>query len=341
MAKKLSTRTELEKMVEAKEVVLEPPRQAGRDPATGRFISNERLPEALPPYLIGQQMNITFYNNIDVEAFKQAVRVQVTRILNDIKGERFNEAGIKYQQFIDQYDACFEMPSPEGLRNVKERGVDLYAVLEHQGIALTDELHLKQNPDEDAGRRFTAITDAHINLFFYMLELNLAIHNRIDSVQGQLRTKLAQLENRLKKLLEMYIHGDSTGDLWYGEIPASQLLYGWVLLKQNKLLDAMEIYDSDPREVVCENFASLHADVYNVFESKRYIPISTVLDAEFHNRGLSDLRAQIALKLCYYLRQIKRLHQYIDELTQGSENTEPNEATVDIRSLLVPRPEGG
>ncbi|EOE4566619.1 hypothetical protein ACKC6B_004298 [Enterobacter hormaechei] len=336
MARQIETRSEFEKKVKAGEVILEPPRQPGRDAATGRYVSNKRLPGMLPPFLIGQQVNITFYNDIDVEAFKQEVRAQVTRILNDIRGERFNEAGIKYQKFIDQFDACFEMPSPEGLGKVKERGVDLYAILEHQGMALTDELHLNHKPGEEVGRRFTAITDAHINLFFYMLELNLAIHNRIDSVQGQLRTKLAQLEKRLTTLLEMYIHGDSEGNLWYGEIEASQLLYGWILLKQNKLLDAMEISDSDPKLSGSVTFAEIHADVFKILESKKYSSISTVLDAEFRDRGLSDFRAQIALKLCYYLRQIKRLHQFIDELTQGSETTEPNEATVDIRSLLIP-----
>lgn len=336
MARQIETRSEFEKKVKAGEVILEPPRQPGRDAATGRFVSNKRLPGMLPPFLIGQQVNITFYNDIDVGAFKQEVRVQVTRILNDIRGERFNEAGIKYQQFIDQYDACFEMPSPEGLGKVKERGVDLYAILENQGMALTDELHLNHKPGEEVGRRFTAITDAHINLFFYMLELNLAIHNRIDSVQGQLRTKLAQLENRLATLLEMYIHGDSEGNLWSGEMPASQLLYGWILLKQNKLLDAMEIYDSDPRTLACENFASLHAEVYEILETQMYSSVSTIQNNQFYGRGLNDFRAQIALKLCYYLRQIKRLHQFIDELTQGSETTEPHEATVDIRSLLIP-----
>lgn len=166
MARQIDTRSEFEKKVKAGEVVLEPPRQAGRDAATGRFISNKRLPEMLPPYLIGQQMNITYYNDIDVEAFKREVSKQVNRILDDIKGERFNEAGIKYQQFMDQYDACFEMPSQEGLQDVKRRGIDLYAILENQGVFLTDELHLQKNPREESLRRFSGITDAHINLFF-------------------------------------------------------------------------------------------------------------------------------------------------------------------------------
>ncbi|MBA8563695.1 hypothetical protein HVV49_23435 (plasmid) [Citrobacter freundii] len=45
---------------------------------------------------------------------------------------------------------------------------------------------------------------------------------------------------------------------------------------------------------------------------------------------------QIAHKLCYYLQQIQKIHQYIDELTEGSDDPAPTEATVDIRSLLNP-----
>lgn len=86
MARQIETRSEFEKKVKAGEVILEPPRQPGRDAATGRYVSNKRLPGMLPPFLIGQQVNITFYNDIDVEAFKQEVRAQVTRILNDIRG---------------------------------------------------------------------------------------------------------------------------------------------------------------------------------------------------------------------------------------------------------------
>ncbi|ARD61441.1 hypothetical protein Y71_16470 [Kosakonia radicincitans DSM 16656] len=332
----ITTRTEFERMAKAKDPVLEPPRQAARNPATGRFVSNERLPDALPPYLISQQMNITFYNDIDVETFKQEVRLQITRILDDLRGERFNAAGIKYQQFIDQYDACFRKPSPQRWEAVEVRGIDLYAILENLGAILTDELHLQEKPGVESLRRFSGITDAHINLFFYMLELNLAINNQIDSAEGQLLTKLAQLENRLTALLEMYIHGDRLGRLWSGEMPASQLLYGWVLLEQNNLPDAMEIYDSDPRLKDQDNFAALHAEVFKIYKDHPYEKVDSIRNNEFRWRGLSDFRTQIALKLCYYLRQIKKIRQYIDELTQNSDITDPHEATVDIRQLLVP-----
>ena len=241
MARPIETR--FEKKVEAGKVILEPPRQPGRDAATGRYVSNKRLPGMLPTYLIRQQMNITFYNDIDVEAFKREVRDQVSRILDDIREERFSDAGISYQQFIDQYDDCFAMPTPEGFEVVRRRGIDLYAILERQGTRLTEELHLQNNPDAESLRRFSGITDAHINLFFYMLELNLALCNKIDIVQGQLLAKLAQLENRLTALLKMYIYGDRKGDIWEDSLPASQTLYGWILLEQNNLQVAMDIYD--------------------------------------------------------------------------------------------------
>lgn len=348
MARPIETRSGFEKKVKAGKVILEPPRQPGRDAATGRFVSNKRLPAMLPPFLIGHQMNITYYNDTDVEAFKREVREQVNRILDDIRGERFSDAGIRYQQFIDQYDACFEMPSREGLQDVKRRGIDLYAILERQGAILTDELHLQNKPNAESLRRFSGITDAHINLFFYMLELNLALHNRIDSVQGQLLAKLAQVENRLTALFKTYIYGDSTGWVWFdayvqGEgrifnIPASQTLYGWILLEQNNLSVAMDIYAIDPFLQSHSGFAALHEEVFNAYKKAGdHVTIASVKREHFLNRGLTDLRVQIAHKLTYYLRQIQQIRQYIDELTHGSDGSVPTEATVDIRSLLIPR----
>lgn len=154
MARPIETRSEFDKKVEAGKVIPEPPRQPGRDAATGRFVSNKRLPGGLPTYLIRQQMNITFYNDIDVEAYKRYVRDQVRRILDDIREERFSDAGISYQQFIDQCDDCFAMPSPEGFETVRRRGIDLYAILERQGTNLTKELHLQNKPDAESLRRF-------------------------------------------------------------------------------------------------------------------------------------------------------------------------------------------
>ncbi|WP_336983761.1 MULTISPECIES: hypothetical protein [unclassified Cedecea] len=339
MTRPIETRSEFEKKVNAGEVILEPPRQPGRDAATGRFVSNKRLPGMLPTFLIRQQMNITFYNDIDVEAFKREVREQVSRIQDDIREDRFSEAGISYQQFIDQYDDCFAMPSPEGFEVVRRRGIDLYATLERQGTNLTEELHLQNNPDAESLRRFSGITDAHINLFFYMLELNLALCNKIDIVQGQLLKKLAQLENRLTALLKIYIYGDRKGNIGYDDIPASKTLYGWILLEQNNLRVAMEIYDTDPVLRTHEGFAELHEEVFDVYKTTwEHIPISSIKREQFNDRGLTNLRVEIAQKLCYYLQQIQQIRQYIDELTHGSDAAVPAEATVDIRSLLNPQP---
>jgi hypothetical protein len=103
------------------------------------------------------------------------------------------------------------MPSVAVLGEVKRRGIDLYAVLEHQGTRLTAEMRLGIDMIRSPERRFNAVTEAHINLFFYMLTLNLAIHVKIDNVQKQLRTKLSFLEERLRSLLHEYIYADKRG----------------------------------------------------------------------------------------------------------------------------------
>lgn len=342
MARPIKTRSEFENKVKPGEVILEPPRQPGRDAVTGRFVSNKRVSGMLPPFLIRQQMNITF-NNIDMEDLTRKVRDQVSRILDDIREERFSEAGIRYEQFIDHYADCSVLPSPEKFERVRERGIDLYAILERQGTILTDELHLRNNPGAESLRRFSGITDAHINLFFYMLELNLALSNHIDIVQGQLLAKLAQLENRLTALLKTYIYGDAGGTVWSDpevrtyDRPASQTLYGWILLEQNDLQMAMDIYAIDPCLQTHEGFAALHDEVFNAYKNAgEYETIASVKREHFWNRGLTDRRVQIAYKLGYYLQQIQLIRQCIDELTQGSENNETEDAIVDVRSLLVP-----
>lgn len=174
-----------------------------------------------------------------------------------------------------------------------------------------------------------------------MLELNLALCNKIDIVQGQLLAKLSQLENRLTELLNIYIYGDWKGNIWSGSIPASQTLYGWILLEQNNLQVAMDIYAIDANLQHHEGFAALHGEVFDVYKKAGdYASIASVRREYFINRGLTDLRVQIAHKLGYYLQQIQHIRQYIAELTHGSDAAVPGEATVDIRSLLNPLPPG-
>lgn len=335
MTKKLRKRSDIE-MVEAGDAVKEQPRQVIREISTGKIISNERVPEMLPTYLIAMQSNAFIYNDVDVEAFNREVRQQVSRILDAIKGERFENAGIAYQQFIDQYDACFEFPSTEVLGEVKRRGIDLYAVLEHQGNRLTAEMRVGQTPDDESERRFNAVTEAHINLFFYMLTLNLALHNKIDNAQKQLRTKLGILENRLNDLLSEYIYADSRGGRTYGQIEGSQILYGWILLEQNDLITARCIYKNDLNMKDNISFAALHADVMSIYQNISSKTPQQLRSEAFCGRGLSDGRARIALKLCFYLNQTAQIRAYLDELTQGSDNNETEDATVDVRSLLIP-----
>ncbi|MBP2834755.1 hypothetical protein [Dickeya parazeae] len=335
MTRQLRKRSDIEKMVEAGDAVKEQPRQAIRETSTGRIISNERVPEMLPTYLIAMQTNTLIYNDVDVEAFNQEVRQQVSRILDAMRDERFENASIAYQQFIDQYDACFEMPSTEVLAKVKRRGIDLYAVLEHQGNRLTAEMRVGHNHHYESRRRFNAVTEAQINLFFYMLTLNLALHNKIDNAQKQLRTKLGSLEARLRMLLNEYIYANQNGYIQDGK-PASETLYGWILLKQNNLSAAQSIYcaDSDPKKHA--HFNDLHAAVMSVYETAKYQSVDAIRNAAFQEGGLSDLRAQIASQLCFYLSQTGQIRAYLDELTQGADYNETNDATVDVRSLLIP-----
>lgn len=253
-----------------------------------------------------------------------------------MKDERFADAGIAYQQFLDQYDDCFEMPSTDALHGVKRRGIDLYAVLDHQGDRLAQELGIENQSNGETERRFNAVTEAHINLFFYMLILNLAIHNKIDNAQRQLRIKIGLLEGRLKKLLNMYIYGDQYGKVW-NDTPASGTLYGWILLQKNELNAAQTIYEHDPAEKH-RDFSLLHANLMSHYAGSGPFDRNTPYDirqSAFWSRGLSDNRARIALRVCFYLKQMAQIREYLDELTEGSEQDETEEATVDVRSLLV------
>jgi len=335
MSQQLCKRSEIEKKVAAGEAVKEQPRQVIRDRINGQIISNERVPEALPTYLIAMQSNTLIYNDVDVEAFNREVRQQVARILDAIGDERFEKAGIAYQQFIDQYDACFEMPSMSVLSEVKRRGIDLYAVLEHQGSRLAVELGIRNEPGKETVRRFNAVTEAHIHLFFYMLTLNLALHNKIDNVQRQLRMKLGLLDDRLRTLLNEYIYANENGYIQDGK-PASETLYGWILLEQNDLGAAWSIYSAESGPKKHAHFADLHAAVMSVYKTSSYKTVDDIQYSAFSLGGLSDSRAQIALRLCYYLQQTAQIRAYLDELTQGSENNETEDATVDVRSLLLP-----
>ncbi|BEN33187.1 TPA: hypothetical protein ACGD77_002621 [Serratia marcescens] len=340
MSQQLRKRSEIEKKVTVGEAVKEQPRQIIRDKSTGQFISNERVAETLPTYLIAMQSNTLIYNDVDVEAFNREVRQQAARILDAIKDEQFENAGIAYQQFIDQYDDCFEMPSPAGLADVRRRGIDLYAVLEQHGKRLAEDMSVKtlRNNNEKEVSRFYAITEAHINLFFYILMLNLALNNKIDSAQKQLRIKLGHLEERLRTLLREYIYADSRGVIYNGEIEGSETLYGWILLQRNSLDEAREIYKRDLGLKETTSFAELHHEVMSIYHKTNYLSQTpgNLREAAFRGRKLSDSRAEIALQLCFYLSQTEQIRFYLDELTQGSENPEPDDATVDVRSLLIP-----
>ncbi|HCH6765260.1 TPA: hypothetical protein NK775_001913 [Serratia marcescens] len=338
MSQQLRKRSEIEKKVAAGEAIKEQPRQVIRNTITGQIMSNERVPEMLPTYLIAVQSSTLIYNDVDVEAFNREVRQQVAKILDAIKDEQFANAGIAYQQFIDQYDDCFEMPSPAGLADVRRRGIDLYAVLEHHGNRLAAVMGIKNRPDAESERRFYAVTEAHINLFFYILMLNLALNNKIDNAQRQLRMKLGLLDERLRTLLNEYIYADSRGAIYNGEIEGSQTLYGWILLEQNDLDIAQVIYKNDFNLKNTTSFAALHGEVMSIYH-KRCTSDETpgeLRKEAFSRRGLSDDRVRIASRLCHYLEQTAQIRAYIDELTAGSDNPEAEDATMDVRSLLLP-----
>ncbi|HEJ7033279.1 TPA: hypothetical protein ACKQDJ_004723 [Serratia marcescens] len=338
MSQQLRKRSEIEKKVTVGEAVKEQPRQIIRDKSTGQFISNERVAETLPTYLIAMQSNTLIYNDVDVEAFNREVRQQAARILDAIKDEQFENAGIAYQQFIDQYDDCFEMPSPAGLADVRRRGIDLYAVLEQHGKRLAEDMSVKtlRNNNEKEVSRFYAITEAHINLFFYILMLNLALNNKIDSAQKQLRIKLGQLEKRLEDLLYKFIYAndvDYISELYKNN---ASNLYGWLLLKENDLNSALKIYQHDSDMHQRKDFNAVFKQVMNIYRFDNEIPARSIQDNALNGHGFSGRRLKIALRLCHYLEQTAQIRFYLDELTNGSENPETEDATVDVKSLLLP-----
>lgn len=336
MSNKLHKRSEIERKLAEGEAVKEPPRQIIRELSSGRILSNECARDMLPPFLIAMQSNTLIYNDIDVEALRKDVSEQASRIHSLLRDNRFEDAGILYQQFIDNYDACFERPFPDSLDHVKRRGIDLYAVLEHCGAGLTEDMSRVCGPGEEVECRFNAVTEAHINLFFYMLTLELAIHNKVDASNNQLRKKLSLLENRLKKLLEKYIYGDGNGVISPYDISEGKTLYSWILLEHNDLDTAQKIYESDRNLIERMSFSELYTEVMGIYRryDNDYTPYN-IRRNFFGHYGLSDIRVEIALKLSYYLEQTARISQFINELTQNSDSQDPNKATVDVQSLLL------
>lgn len=338
MTRELHRRSEIEQMVASGKAVKEPARQAIRETSTGRLISNQRVPEMLPTYLIAMQSNTFIYNDVDVKAFQQEVSQQASRLLAVMKDMQFDNAGITYQQFIDQYDACFERPSEGELLEVKRQGTKLYAVLHFQGERLASELGVKNLSNWEAAQRFNAVTEAHINLFFYMLTLNLALDNRIDGPQKQLRIKLGQLEKRLEDVLHKFIYANDVDFISDQYKNNASNLYGWLLLKENDLNSALKIYQNDSDMRQRKDFNAVFKQVMNIYRFDNESPARSIQDNALNGHGFSHHRLKIALRLCDYLRQTAQIKQYIDELTQGSENPEAGDATVDVKSLLVNSP---
>lgn len=336
MTRELQRRSEIEKMVATGEAIKEPPRQPIRETSTGRLISNQRVPEMLPTYLIAMQSNTFIYNDVDVKAFQQEVSQQSSRLLAAMKDTQFDNAGITYQQFIDQYDACFESPSEGELREVKRQGIKLYAVLDYQGDRLASEFKIKNPWNTEAEQRFNAVTEAHINLFFYMLTLNLALDNRIDGTQKQLRIKLGQLEKRLEDLLYKFIYANDVDYISERYKNHASNLYGWLLLKENDLNSALKIYQHDSDMHQRKDFNAVFKQVMNIYRFDNEIPARSIQDNALNGHGFSGRRLKIALRLCHYLEQTAQIRFYLDELTNGSENPETEDATVDVKSLLLP-----
>lgn len=145
--------------------------------------------------------------------------------------------------------------------------------------------------------------------------------------------KLGLLDDRLRTLLNEYIYANTNG--YIQDKPASETLYGWILLKQNDLGAACSIYNAESGPKKHAHFADLHAAVMSVYKTSFHKTVDDIQNSAFSFGGLSDSRAQIALRLCYYLQQTAQIRAYLDELTAGSENPETEEATADVRSLLL------
>lgn len=343
MMNKLRKISDYEKKMSMGEAVAEAPRQIIRDVSSGRILSNGKVePVNLPVFLIQRTETNIWYNDIDVQSLIKEVRTQASRVTEVIKDSEFEGAGEKYQQFLDQFATCMECPTERYLHDVRVMGVHLYTTLQTQVGRLSDAVQPINNPSEEKEKRFCAVIEANLNLFFHMLIINLAMSNRIDDSTGVLREKLTSMEATLHQLISKHVFakGDGTPHPSGVDIHDGKLLYGWILLQNGDIDSAESIYryDYNVREQV--TFSQLFKNVMSLINERpkkfhQELTFREKMTDAFGQGGIPDSRVRIALQIAYYLQQCEILRGYIEELTSGSDDEISCAPDIDMQSLLT------
>lgn len=340
---KLQKISDREKITSTGEAVAEAPRQIIRDVSSGKILSNRTVsPVTLPVFLIQRTEISLYYNDIDVSTLLREVRTQASSVIQEIKNAEFAGAGEKYQQFLDQFATCMESPTQGYLHDVRVRGVDLYSTLQTQVVRLSEAMDPKRNPNGDTEKRFCALIEANLNLFFHMLLINLAMYNRIDDSTGVLREKLTSLESVLHELLRIHIHAEPEGTFYrYIRNPNyGMTLYGWILLKKCDMDLAESLYRYDQSIQAKETLSSLYKSVMTFVNDPptpyfKDMSLSKIISETFGISEQPDSRLRIALQIAYYLQQCKTIRGYIKELTDGSSDEISCAPDIDMKSLLT------
>ncbi|MEN4559529.1 hypothetical protein ABEG45_22440 [Pantoea agglomerans] len=340
---KLQKISDYEKKLLTGEAVAESPRQIIRDVSSGKILSNGKVePVNLPVFLIQRTETNIFYNDTDVKSLLREVRAQASSIIQEIKDSEFEGAGEKYQQFLDQFATCMECPTEGYLHDVRVMGVNLYTTLQTQVRRLSDAIQPKNNPSEETEKRFCAVTEANLNLFFHMLIINLAMSNRIDDSTGVLRQKLTSLEATLRGLMNdhVFAKGDGSPHPSGVDIHDGKLLYGWILLKNGDIESAESIfrYDYNMRGQI--TFSGLFKNVMSLINKRpehyqRELTFREKMTDTFGWDGVPESRVRLALQIAYYLQQCETIRGYITELTSGSDDEISCPPDINMQSLLT------
>lgn len=339
---KAHTQSQINEMLKSGEAKEGPIRRAVTSVKTGKIISNEIVKSTtLPPAIVTKSDIYTIYNDIDIQQFKKEVREQTSIILQALRNTAFSNAGVQYQQFLDQFAALMELPTDDHLNFVWSKGIDLYATLENEFVATADEIHPAKIPDQALEKRFYAVAEANLNLFVHMIIINLAKFNRLDDVQGLLRAKIELFRSKLQILLNKHVFVKPDGTEWPSDIDVDdwRTLYGWLLIKENDLATAMAIYDNDENIKGQLTFPELFSNVMSVFTPQfgREPTHSEIIRTTFGYGGVPELRVRIARQIAYYIQQCDQVRGYLDELVSETNNVSDAtmEPKLDIRSLII------
>ncbi|HED1421666.1 TPA: hypothetical protein R4S64_003720 [Kluyvera georgiana] len=340
---KLKKMSELERKVSTGEAVVEETRQVIREVSSGKILSNGIVkPVNLPAVLIQRTETNIWYNDIDVQSLIREVRAQASRVIEEIKDSEFEGAGEKYQQFLDNFSVCMETPTKSYLHDVRVLGVNLYATLSTQVRRLADAIHPQNIPNEETEKRFCAVIEANLNLFFHMLIVNLAMSNKIDDSTGVLREKLTSLESTLRQLMGQHVFAKPDGKPYPFDvdIPDGKLIYGWILLHEGDITMAESLYRYDYNVNKQITFPDLFKNVMKLINTppepyKKENTFREHMNDTFGRGGVPESRVRMALQIAYYLQQCETIRGYITELTNGSVDEISCAPDINMQSLLT------